>query len=219
MFDLLTPLLDFVPIAIALLLAVTVHEFCHAWAATLLGDPTAKYMGRLTLNPMAHLDPLGTLSLIVAGFGWGKPVPFSMNHLKNPRLDSALIALAGPLSNFALALIFALPFRYLVINFPDLSAVEGYLIVVMKLMKTIIEVNLVLMIFNLLPLPPLDGSKIFSLLIPGDYISRMYQLRNYGYVLLLVLAFSPQLFGINILGGYILYPLMNFFWDIVLFGM
>ncbi len=219
MLDLLSPLLDFAPLAIALILAVTVHEFCHAWSATVLGDPTPKYMGRLTLNPLAHLDPLGTISLIVAGFGWGKPVPFSMKYLRNPRTDAALIALAGPLSNFALALIFALPFRYLVMHYSALPGAEEPLLMIMRLMKTIIEVNLVLMIFNMLPLPPLDGSKIFSLLIPGDYISRMYQVRHYGYAVLLILAFSPQLFGINILGGYILYPLMEFFWKIVLFGM
>jgi Zn-dependent protease len=203
---------------VALVVVVTVHEFCHAWMSTYLGDPTARYLGRLSLNPLAHLDPIGTLMIFVAGFGWGKPVPFSMHHLKNPRMDAALIALAGPLSNLLMALILAIPYRYLYFHSFDVSQGSGILIVLFRFMQTMIELNLVLMVFNMLPIPPLDGSKVFSLLIPGDYISRLYKYRHVGYGLLMILIFSDYLFQVNILGRYIFLPLVSFFWDMILFS-
>jgi Zn-dependent protease len=203
---------------VALIIAVTIHEFCHAWMATYLGDPTARYLGRLSLNPLSHLDPLGTLMLFFAGFGWGKPVPFSIQHLKNPRLDAALIALAGPLSNLVIALILAIPYRYLIFNATSLADGNGLLLILFTFMKTMINLNLVLMVFNMLPVPPLDGSKIFSLLIPGDYLPKLYQYRHFGYGFLLLLVFSDYLIGVNVLGQYILLPLVNFFWNVILFS-
>ncbi|MDP2690859.1 MAG: site-2 protease family protein [bacterium] len=202
----------------ALVVAVTVHEFSHAWMASYLGDPTPRYMGRLTLNPLAHLDPIGTIMLFLAGFGWGKPVPFSMNYLRNPRVGSALIALAGPLSNLVMALIFGVFYRYLFFNAGDLSQSSDFTLFLFRLMKTMIDLNLVLMIFNLLPIPPLDGSKVFALLIPGDYIEKLYRFRNYGYVILILIVFSPTLFNVNILGQYIIYPVVKFFSDVILFS-
>src|SRR3990167_7168759 len=98
----------FIILLLSLILCITVHEFAHAYAASKLGDPTAKAMGRLTLNPLKHLDPVGTLLLIFAGFGWGKPVPYNPNYFKNPKRDSALVSLAGPASNFLFAIIFGL---------------------------------------------------------------------------------------------------------------
>jgi len=203
---------------IALIISVTVHEFCHAWAATYLGDPTPKHLGRLTLNPLAHLDPLGTLMLFFAGFGWGKPVPFNMAYLKNPRVDAALIALAGPLSNLVMALVLAIPYRALFFSLNDLGTANAIILTLFHGMKTIITVNLVLMVFNLLPLPPLDGSKVFALLLPGDYVTKLYRYRNFGYGLLLVIVFSDYLFRVNILGEYILGPLVSFFWNVILFS-
>ena len=205
-------------IVIAIILAVVIHEFCHAWMATYLGDPTARYMGRLSLNPLAHMDPVGTLMLFLAGFGWGKPVPFSLKYLKNPRLDAALIALAGPLSNLVIALIFAIPYRYLFLEGLDVVSASSMTLFLYKLLKTIIDFNLILMVFNLLPIPPLDGSKVFSLLLPGDYISKLYRFRNYGYGILLFLVFSHYLFGVNLLGGYILGPSLNFLRGIILYA-
>ena len=207
-----------ISIVIAIVVAVVVHEFCHAWMATYLGDPTARYMGRLTLNPLAHLDPVGTIMLFIAGFGWGRPVPFSLNHLKNPRMDAALIALAGPLSNLVIALLFAIPFRYLFLDGLDIASASTVTIFSFKLIKTMIDLNLLLMVFNLLPIPPLDGSKIFALLLPGDYVGKLYKYRNYGYGILLVLVFSHFLFGINILGAYILGPALDFLRDLILFS-
>lgn len=148
--------LDLVYFAGALLLAITVHEFSHAWVANYLGDPTAKRAGRVTLNPLAHLDPLGTIMLLLVRFGWGKPVPINPNNFKNPRLGSALTALAGPISNFLLANLLALVYRLASLN----GTAAGTFIVLA------IYLNLVLMVFNLLPVPPLDGSKFFALFFP-----------------------------------------------------
>lgn len=200
---------------IALIMAVTCHEFAHAWVANYLGDPTARYLGRLTLNPLAHLDPVGTIMLLVAGFGWGKPVPFQTTYLKNPRLDSALIAFSGPLTNFILALSFALPFRLIFLE-GDPSQTAS-LLWLYEFLKMSIQLNLLLMIFNLLPLPPLDGSKIFSLLIPGHLLRTFDQYRDYGYLLLILFVFSGTLFGKDILGAYILFPFMDFFWRTLLY--
>ncbi len=149
--------IDLVYFAVALLLAITVHEFSHAWVANYLGDTTAKKAGRVTLNPLAHLDPLGTIMLLLVRFGWGKPVPINPNNFKNPRLGSALTALAGPTSNFLLANLLAIIFK-----FSNLSgtAIGAFLILA-------IYMNLVLMVFNLLPIPPLDGSKFFALFFPA----------------------------------------------------
>jgi Zn-dependent protease len=148
--------LDLAFFAGALLLAITVHEFSHAWVANYLGDSTAKKAGRVTLNPVAHLDPLGTIMLLLVRFGWGKPVPINPNNFKNPRLGSALTALAGPTSNFLLANLLAMIYK--------LGNLAGTTAGVFLLVA--IYMNLVLMIFNLLPIPPLDGSKFFALFFP-----------------------------------------------------
>ncbi len=208
----------FISVIIAILMAVVIHEFCHAWMATYLGDPTAKYLGRLTLNPLAHLDPMGTILLLLAGFGWGKPVPFSLQHLKNPRVDAALIAFAGPASNLVVALIFAIPYRYLYFESLELTVTSPVVGFSLVLMKTIIDFNLILMVFNLLPIPPLDGSKVFALLLPGDYVGKLYKYRNYGYGILLLLVFSHYVFGVNILGKYILGPSLEFFRGLLLYS-
>lgn len=204
-------------VIIALVISVTIHEFSHAWMSTFLGDPTAKHQGRLSLNPLNHLDPVGSFMLLYAHFGWGRPVPFNMAHLKNPRVDAALIALAGPLSNLMIAFLFAIPFRFIPMEGIDLETTPDIVFYLTNLLKTIINVNLILMVFNLLPIPPLDGSKIFSLLIPGDYIGRLYRYRNYGYVLLIILVFSQYITGYSVLWE-IIDPISSFFWDIVLFA-
>jgi len=149
--------LDLVFFAGALLLAITVHEFSHAWVANYLGDATAKKAGRVTLNPLAHLDPLGTIMLILVRFGWGKPVPINPNNFKNPRLGSALTAVAGPTSNFLLADLLAIIY--------NLSGIAGTTLGTFMVLA--IYMNLVLMVFNLLPIPPLDGSKFFALFFPA----------------------------------------------------
>lgn len=140
----------------AILSALTFHEFAHAWVANYLGDATPKKAGRVTLNPIAHLDPMGTIMLLLVRFGWGKPVPINPNNFKNPRLGSALTAIAGPTSNFLFANLFALIYK--------IAPIEGTPLGAFVLL--IIFYNLIIMVFNLLPIPPLDGSKFFALFFP-----------------------------------------------------
>ena len=183
MLDLLiqTPLL-FVVIVLLLIAAVTIHEFSHAFSADRLGDPTPKLAGRLTLNPLAHLDPLGSLLFILAGFGWGKPVPFDPFNLKNPKKDSALISFAGPLSNLIMAIISSLILRivYILPIFFLGSFIENILIL-------FIRFNVLLAIFNLIPVHPLDGFKVVAGLLPKKYYHDWLTLERYGMIFLLFL--------------------------------
>ena len=142
--------LSFLYTAIALVIAITIHEFSHALAADRLGDPTPRSMGRLSLNPLAHLDPLGTLAILFVGFGWGKPVPFDPFNLRDRRRDGAIISVAGPASNLALALIISF-----LIRFTPLAMFSNFLI-------TLLVLNVSLAIFNLIPVYPLDGEKSLS---------------------------------------------------------
>ena len=167
---------------IALLIAITIHEFSHALAADYLGDPTARLSGRLKLNPFVHLDLTGLLFLFLFGFGWGKPVPFDPFNLKNPRRDAAIISIAGPLSNLTLALLLALILRLLIfVKMPILTTI-GFLI-----FTPLISVNLILGLFNLLPIHPLDGFKIVGGFLPKKEAKEWYQLERYGYIFLLML--------------------------------
>ncbi|MFH0830913.1 MAG: site-2 protease family protein, partial [Parcubacteria group bacterium] len=151
--QLITQPLAFFAGIIALVIGITVHEFSHALAASLQGDPTPQSQGRVSLNPLRHLDPLGTIFLLVAGFGWGKPVQFNPRYLKNPRLGSVLVGLAGPAANLVLVIIFGLVLRLLVSQeiFSQDSGLFTFL-------ASLVLMNLVLLAFNLIPIPPLDGS-------------------------------------------------------------
>lgn len=179
---------------IVLIFSVMVHEISHGYMAERLGDPTARFMGRLTLNPMSHIDPFGSILLpfllyyASAGafvFGWAKPVPYDPRNLKDPKRGAGLIALAGPLANIALAAIFGLILRLL-----RLSAGEGEM-PLESLMSTIVLVNVALAVFNLVPLPPLDGSKVlFALLPPSEsWYRAMHLLERYGMFLLILFIF------------------------------
>lgn len=171
----------FLILFVSLCLSVAVHEFAHALIAYKLGDTTSKDLGRLTLNPMAHLDVLGTLALLIAGFGWGKPVPVNYYNLKNPKKDAALISIAGPGSNFILAIIAALLIK--------ISAVLLYNttlpIFVSAVLTPLILYNLMLGIFNLLPIEPLDGFKIVNGILPPSLSVQWVQLAPYGIYILL----------------------------------
>jgi len=162
-FYLLQSPLDFLVYIVALLAALTIHEFSHAWAASILGDDTAKAYGRLSLNPLAHLDPWGTLFLFFAGFGWGKPVIYNPNNLKYGRTGEFLVAIAGPFSNIILAFLFSVPFRIIHTVNP---ALEGNLI--FSILDKLALINLILATFNMIPIPPLDGSKILYLFISEE---------------------------------------------------
>jgi len=169
---------------IALLIAITIHEFSHALAADHLGDPTARLSGRLKLNPLVHLDLAGLLFLFFFGFGWGKPVPFDPFNLKNPRRDAALISLAGPLSNLTLAIVLALILRLLILIKTPILTTLGFLI-----FTPLISMNLILGLFNLIPIHPLDGFKILGGFLPKEQAKEWYQLERYGFIFLLMLIF------------------------------
>lgn len=165
----------------ALIIAITIHEFSHALMADKLGDPTPRSQGRLSLNPLRHLDLFGTLMLIFVHFGWGKPVVIDPYNLKNPKRDETLISLAGPASNLILAAILSV-----IIRFVNLNTFSIFLF------SSIIQMNVILAVFNLIPIPPLDGSKIFLNLLPND-VSYQWQeaFEKYGFILLIIFLFFP----------------------------
>jgi Zn-dependent protease len=177
--NLLVNLFIFVLVAVALVVSISIHEFAHAFVANKLGDSTAKNLGRLTLNPKAHLDPVGTLLLLIVGFGWGKPVPFDPRLLKNPKRDAAIISFAGPASNLLLAVILSLIFHTV-----GLGWLFGIFV------QLVVQYNLVLAVFNLIPVHPLDGFKVVNGLLPQELSYQWIQLAPYGMWILLVLIFA-----------------------------
>jgi Zn-dependent protease len=176
-----------------LLLALTFHEFSHGYVAYRLGDPTARLAGRLTLNPLRHLDLLGTLAFFFIKFGWAKPVPVNSAYFRNPKTDMLWVALAGPLSNLALAVFSALLVKMVWLFasiLPQNALVGAILVPLNSMLITSVWINLVLGIFNFLPIPPLDGGRILGSLLPDD-LSRSYlKVERYGFIIVIVLAFS-----------------------------
>lgn len=179
----------------AILIAITVHEFAHGFAAYCNGDPTAKLAGRLTLNPLAHLDPIGTVMLLLFRVGWAKPVPINSNNLKNPKLDMVKISLAGPISNIIVALLFSMLLKMsnlilrntLFHTFFWYRIIQGWFI----LLSTGIFVNISLSLFNLLPIPPLDGHHIVQNILPDPLVRQYNKIDStYGMLILLFLFFS-----------------------------
>ena len=182
-----------------LLFALVFHEFSHGWVANKLGDPTAKYAGRLTLNPMVHLDILGSLMILFVGFGWAKPVPVDSRYLANPRIDMMKIAFAGPAANLLLALIAGTIIR-----------LTGYMGVLTSMLIMFTQINIMLAVFNMIPIPPLDGSQIFSGLMVRHNPDIVMKLQMYGPQILMGLilfgmftSFSPIWMIIS--------PFVNFF--------
>jgi Zn-dependent protease len=190
--------------AIPILFAITLHEAAHGYVAKHFGDMTAYQMGRISLNPMRHIDPVGTvllplLTLVLGGvlFGWAKPVPVNFGALRNPKKDMLWVALAGPASNLAMALGWALLFK-LSSAYPENYFAEP----LMDMAAIGIKINIVLLVLNLIPLPPLDGGRVAISLLPHRQAYQLSKIEPYGMFVLIVLAISPVL-------GWVLYPLVN----------
>lgn len=180
----------FAAFLIAVIIGITFHEFSHAAVASLQGDQTARSQGRLTLNPISHLDPLGSIALIVAGFGWGRPVPVTPSRLRSGRLGHVLVGLAGPAANFVVALVAAVGLR---IAYPTAGTTldVGFTV---TLLSMIVTINVVLGVLNLLPIPPLDGSTLLSIALPPSRQNIVAFLNQYGIFLLLgLLILAPNL--------------------------
>jgi Zn-dependent protease len=187
---------------LVLIVAFTFHEFAHAWSATQFGDDTPRLNGRLTLNPLAHLDPVGSMVLLLAGFGWAKPVPVNPYTLQR-RSPSAYmwVALAGPLSNLMLAILAALLFRFEFASIYEAFAPSsGILPNFSRILFEFVSINLILMVFNLIPLAPLDGEKVLSYLAPPSLSGMLDIIRPYGPLILITLVFVGPMIGFNIFG-------------------
>ena len=183
---------------LVLLIAFTIHELAHALTADYLGDPTPRRMGRITLNPLKHLDPFGTIMLIIAGFGWAKPVMVNpMNMRGNPRTSMAIVAIAGPLSNLVMAAIAAIFFRLGLVDLNTLIVQSASSLTFAEIIYQFLMINLALAFFNLIPVPPLDGSKILFAILPAELVYRLRPLEQYGFMILFgVVFFVPQVLDV-----------------------
>lgn len=189
-----------------ILLALTLHEYAHGYVAYRFGDPTAKAGGRLTLNPIKHLDPIGTIAFFLINIGWAKPVPVNGAYFKNPRKDMIWVALAGPLSNLVLAVASAIVAKIILHvsqSMPDSLVTEAVLVPLFAMVQASVWINLVLCIFNFLPIPPLDGSRILMGLLPESLTGAYASFERYGFIIILLLAFTGNL-------SKLIYPVINF---------
>ena len=204
---------------LAIVVAIPVHEFAHAFLADRLGDPTPRLQGRLTLNPLAHLDPIGTLLLLIARFGWGKPVQFDPFNLRNPRRDAALISIAGPISNLLLATAASIVLRVLLglqysVIAHTTETIGIIAAILISFLNSLIYMNVVLAIFNLIPIHPLDGFKIVGGFLNPSQAREWYSLERYGFIFLILLIFP--MFGNTAPISYILSPALKIILSILL---
>jgi len=201
---------------LTLLIAFTFHEFAHAWTATKFGDDTPRLYGRLTLNPLSHLDLLGSLMLIVAGFGWAKPVPINPSKIRRYSPSALmLVALSGPISNFLLAAVAAIPLRFGLVR-PSAALIQAFPTPYQFLVYFMFT-NLGLMVFNLIPLPPLDGEEIVEFFLPASWQGKWQAIKPYGPYILLVLLFLGPTLGFNVI-EMVISPLVQFLGNILLGG-
>jgi len=200
----LAALLDILFVLPAMLIAITVHEYSHGRVADMLGDPTPRMSGRLTLNPIKHLDVLGSLMIIIAHFGWAKPVPVNSRYFKDPKRDMLLVGVAGPIANFVTAVIFSFPVRF---------GLLGSNIILKGIFLYIVMINIALGIFNLIPVPPLDGSHILQAFLPPSAMPAFRWFQQYGIIILFLVLFVFRGAFSAIIG-----PIMNLFMNLLLPG-
>lgn len=178
-------------LAMAIVIALSVHEFAHAYVAYKFGDDTAKRQGRLTLSPMAHLDPIGMIAVLLIGFGWARPVPVNPYNFRRPRLAGILVSVAGPISNLLLSAI-GLIIWYSLIKLGIFNTIPPAVTeTLMQFFQIFIGLNVVLFVFNLLPIPPLDGYRVVEDLAPTNIRAKMTQYEKYGSIILLILVVTP----------------------------
>ena len=190
----------------AVLWAISFHEFCHGYVAKLVGDPTAERQGRLSLNPLAHFDLVGTLLLLFVGFGWAKPVPINTRYFRHPRRDIILVSLAGAAGNILTAFVCVLFLRVFGVSWINLAGRPG-LVVIMKM----ISINMGLAAFNLIPIPPLDGSKVLYAFLPFSALKYYYWLEQYGMYILIALLFTGVI-------DFIFAPIFSLLWSLLPWG-
>ncbi len=204
MFDLdLKFLLIFVPV---ILFSLTIHEYAHAYIANKLGDDTAKRLGRLTLNPLKHLDPIGTILLLLVHFGWAKPVPVDPRNFKDPKKDMLYVAIAGPISNIITAIISGILLKFIVFNLASAGAFGAYTVPLIQFLVWMIFIGVVLAVFNMLPIPPLDGSRVLYGLLPDHLANSIKKIETYG----ILIVFGIILFGGRTFSYIIIYPFLKF---------
>lgn len=184
----------------AILIALTFHEFAHAYVAFRLGDPTAKHMGRLTLNPLAHLDPMGTIMIFLIHFGWAKPVPVDPRYLGNPKRDMMWISAAGPIMNMGLALVSGILIRIFIATGLANPYAGGSINILFQMLYFSLYINLALAFFNLLPIPPLDGSKILAGVLPNRHANTLYLIESRGPMILFGIIMFGWITGFHVLG-------------------
>ncbi|MFQ6615790.1 MAG: site-2 protease family protein [Fidelibacterota bacterium] len=206
---------QFILLIPAILVAITFHEYAHGWVALRLGDPTARAAGRLTLNPVSHLDPVGTLMFFLVHFGWARPVPVDPTYFRDPKQGMVRVAVAGPVINMVLAFLSGLAVTGLLVS--GLGYTAGMAAVTTMLVLSL-KINLALAVFNLLPIPPLDGSKVLYGLLPPRYEGIAHDVEMYGPWVLVGLIVLGRLSGVSVFWMFI-GPFVNFFSSLFTFGL